>query len=257
MIKRVNFTGRKRIPRDRIQIEVFDGSPRTFHATINLEESSLLPKAAVCLEAMCAGSTVIERFDCGEVGNLRPLRNQALREVEGENVFFTLKVIDRTELIGRLLGIAENIHPERSGKPTISGRRGILPIEPRDLGEEIWRLEFSQIVCLLVNDKIPGLVDRARSDPLFYAVVYPEVVRRVLTEAIKQNVDIDENDDRWPVLWLRFAKHLHPSKADPPRPDDQNDDKEDWIEEVAKAFCDTHTMKAKYLAALANANGGD
>ena len=38
MIKRVNFTGRRRIPRDRIDIEVHDGQPRTFDAKIDLEE---------------------------------------------------------------------------------------------------------------------------------------------------------------------------------------------------------------------------
>lgn len=258
MIKRVNFTGRKRIPRDRVHIEVVDGQPRTFNATFNLDGAALLPHAAVILEAMCAGSPVVERFDCGELGSLQPVRNRALEEIEGENVFFTLKVVDRTQRFGRILGIAENVRPERSGKLTASGRRGILPIEPKDLGEEVWQLEFREHdVFLLVNDKIPGLVDRARMDPLFYATVYPEVVRRVLASAIDENVDIDEDDDRWPVLWQRFGKRLHPEGAPPPNPEDTKEEIVDWVEEVVKAFCQTHSMKAKYLAALSNAIGGD
>lgn len=258
MIKRVNFTGRRRIPRDRVQIEVLDGQPRTFNATIDLDGASLLPHAAVILEAMCAGSTVVERFDCGEVGNLQPICNCALNEIEGENVFFTLKVVDRTERFGRILGIAENIRPERSGKQTASGRRGILPIEPKDLGEEIWQLEFREHdVFLLVNGEIPGLVDRARNDPLFYAAVYPEILRRVLTNAIKEDVEIEEADDRWPILWLRFGRNLHPAKADPPDLGATDEETEDWIEEAVKGFCGTHSMKTKYLAALVRANGGD
>lgn len=257
MIKRVNFTGRRRIPRDRVHIEVFDGKPRRFNATINLTDSELLPHAAVFLEAMCAGSNVVERFVCGEVGDLKPLQNRALEEVEGENVFFTLKVVDRTERFGRILGLAENIRPERAGKQTAAGRRGILPIEPKDLGEELWRLEFrDHDVFLLVNKDIPGLVDRARSDPTFFSLVYPEVVRRVLREAFEQGVEIDEEDDRWPIMWLRFGKGLHPIGEAPPTGREQQDEWDEWIDDVVKSFSELHSMKSKYLAVTANANGG-
>ncbi|MFH1918943.1 MAG: hypothetical protein ABIP48_03510 [Planctomycetota bacterium] len=136
MIKRVNFTGRRRIPRDRIDIEVFDGQPRTFEARVDLEGLSLSPEAAVYLEATCAGSSEIRRFDFGEVGDIRPDPNRELSGIEGENVFFTLKVVDRTERYGRILGIAENVRPERAGKQTAAGRRGILPIEQVDLKQE-------------------------------------------------------------------------------------------------------------------------
>ena len=258
MIKRVNFTGRTRISRDRVRIEVFDGQPRKFNATINLQEINLLPHAAVFLEAMCARSTVIERFECGEVENLRLPQNQPLNVIEGEKVFFTLKVVDRTERFGRILYIAENIRPKDAGKQTAAGRRGILPIEPKDLGEEVWQLEFmEQDVFLLVNKDVPGLVDRARSDPLFYAAVYPEVVRRVLTKAFEENVEIDDEDDRWPVMWLRFGKGLHPGREDPPTGQDREDEWEDWIEDVVKAFCETHAVKSKYLAATLGGNGGE
>jgi len=258
MIKRVNFTGRRRIPRDRIHIEVLDGNPRTFNATINLTETELLPHAAVFLEAMCAGSNTVERFAFGEVGDLKPIQNQALTEIEGENVFFTLKVVDRTERFGRILGLAENVRPERAGKQTAAGRRGILPIEPKDLGEELWRLEFHEHdVFLLVNKAIPGLVDRARSDPKFFSVVYPEVVRRVLRMAFDEGVELDEDDDRWPVMWLRFGKGLHPVSENPPTGRERQDEWEGWIEEVVKAFCELHSMKARYLAVADNSNGNN
>ena len=258
MIKRVNFTGRRRVPRDCVQIEVFDGSPRTFNAMINLEAVSLPPQAAVFLEAMCAGANVVERIACGEVGELKPIIGRALREIEGENVFFTLKIVDRTERFGRILGIAENIRPERAGKQTAAGRRGILPIEPKDLGEELWQLEFGEHdVFLLVHSGIPNLVERARCDPLFYAAVYPEVVRRILTRAFKENVEYDEDDDRWPTMWLRFGKGLHPGREEPPTGEDLEDEQEDWTEDVVKAFCVSHEMKSKYMAAAHREEGAE
>lgn len=258
MIKRVNFTGRRRIPRERVQIEVFDGAPRTFNAVIDLSEIAMPPQAAVFLEAMCAGSNVVERIDCGDVGDLKPLQGRRLETIEGENVFFALKVIDRTERFGRILGVAENIRPERAGKQTAAGRRGILPIEPKDLGEELWRLEFGENdVFLLVNSGVPNLVERARCDPLFYSVVYPEVVRRVLREAFEQNADCDDEEDRWPTMWLRFGKGLHPEREAPPTGEDREDEQGDWIEDVVTEFCKSHEMKSKYLAALMSEAGGD
>lgn len=173
-------------------------------------------------------------------------------------MFFTLKVVDRSERFGRILGLAENVRPQRAGKQTASGRRGILPIEPTELGDELWRLEFkTQDVFLLVNKDIPDIAQRAVGDPLFYAVVYPEVARRVLTKAFAEGADIEEDDDRWPVFWLRFGKNLHPEHGPPPTGHGREDDQQDWIEDVVEAFCQTHGLKAKYLAALAAQNGGE
>lgn len=107
MIKRVNFTGRRRVPRDRVEIKVFEGQPRRFDATINLDGLRFLPNAAVYLEATCAGSSVIRRFSFGEVGAIQPPTERELADVNGENVFFTLKVVDRAERFGRILGLAE------------------------------------------------------------------------------------------------------------------------------------------------------
>ena len=257
MIKRVNFTGRRRIPRDRVKIEVYDGNPRTFDATIDLDGSQLLPHAAVFLEAACAGSTAVQRFDFGEVGDIQDPRKRELSEIEGENVFFSLKVVDRTERFGRILGIAENIRPKKAGKQTASGHRGILPIEQVDLGHELWKLEFREHdVFLLVNRTVPGLIDRARSDPSFYAAIYPEIVRKILARAIDENADADEDDDRWPVMWLRFGKGLHPARLAAPSSEDQDEIRQEWVDEVVSAFCEAHTLREKYISATTNGDGG-
>jgi hypothetical protein len=151
--------------------------------------------------------------------------------------------------------------------PTKSGWRlcsrliagGILPIEPHDLGQEMWRLEFKdQDVVLYVNERIPELKDWARAEPLFYAVVYPEVVRRVLTRAIDENADVEEDDDeRWQVLWQRFGRDLHPTKQKPPGSDDPEEDREEWVDEVVAAFASAHQFKDTYLAAMSQGDGGE
>lgn len=257
-IKRVNFTGRRRVPRNRVQISVYDGEPRTFDASIDLGDLLFLPHAAVFLEATCAGSAVIERFSFGEVGDVRPPSSRRLARLEGENVFFTLKIVDCTERFGRILGIAEHIRPLKAGKQTVTGRRGILPIEPADLGQELWQLDLSgdHDAVLLVNKDARGLLERVRSDPFVYGIIFPEILRRVLVAAVARNVDLDDDDERWPVLWLRFGKDLHPRKETPPKSDDPEGDRDEWIEEVVESFCEKHALKDRFLAA-GGANGGD
>jgi hypothetical protein len=151
--------------------------------------------------------------------------------------------------------MAEHIRPELAGKQTATGRKGILPIDAREMGQELWQLDLDgPDAVLFVNKDVPALKDMARTDPFFYAVVYPQVVRQVLTKAILTGGDIDDvDDDRWQNLWLRFGQGLHSAKQKPPTKDELQDNEygDDWIEDVVEAFCSMHQMKEKFLAVSA------
>jgi hypothetical protein len=195
MIKRVNSTGRRRISREHIGIEVHEGRPRSFDANIDLADFEAPSDAVVVLEATCAGSNTIRRFEWGTVNHLSAPSDRRLRDLNGENVFFSLKVIDRTERFGRILGLAENIRPIKGGPRTATGRRGILPVEQVDLGDELWKLSIrTEGVFLLVNKRVPGLADRVRFDPGLFPLIYPAIVRSVLREAFDELLP-DEDDD--------------------------------------------------------------
>ncbi|WP_161604468.1 hypothetical protein [Roseiconus nitratireducens] len=174
-------------------------------------------------------------------------RQQPLTALEGQNLFFALKVIDRSERVGRLLGIAENIRPESTGDQTLAGRKGILPVERRPLGQQLWRLEYGEHdVFLLVNQDVAGLSESIGSDPLMYAVVYPEVVRQILTQAIQRGGDPDADDDTWSTLWLSFGLRLHPDHINPPSMDEL-DAVNEWIEMVVDAFCNQHSLRDRFV----------
>ncbi len=257
MIKRVNFTGRRRIARDRVAIEIRNGQPRSFDAAIDLSGLAFPAGAVVRLEAMSAGVSVVEPFDCGTVDAVRAMRDQPLSRIEGDNIFFALKVIDRTERIGRLLGIAENIRPEMAEEEKGAKRRGILPIQRADLEQELWRLNWDgHDVCLQVNENVPTLYDQMRYDPTIYGMVYPAVIRQLLLRAIEAGVDLDEDSDRWQVLWLRFGKNLHPERQEPPRAD-AIEDRDEWIDEVVDAFCVGHLLKDSYNLQVMQRIGGE
>lgn len=256
MIKRVNSTGRKRVPRERIMIEVFDGEPRTFDASIDLTDLDAPQDAQVVLEATCAGSNTIPRFDWGTVGNLQPAANRQLAGLSGRNVFFSLKIIDRSEQVGRILGVAEVIRPIKGGEKTATGRKGILPVESTDLGHEPWRLDFrTEDVYLLVNEKIPDLKDRVRCDPQVYALIYPPVIRQILARAIAEPID-DDSSEHWAALWLQFGQTLHSEKAKTPT-EGTDEEREEWISEAVDAFCRNHQLIEKFARRAAESSWED
>lgn len=258
MIKHVNFTGRKRLRQSVAQIVVHDGKPRTFDAKIDLSDTRMPVDAAVFLEAMCAGSTNVERFAFGKVGSIVPPLDRRLTRIDGEHVFFALKVVDQSERFGRLLGIAENIRPHKAGKLTSAGRQGILPIDTAELGQEVWRLDFGEhYVCLHVNAGMPELKERARWDPFFYAVVYPAVIRQVLEKALRMGTEADEADEKWPSAWLRFGRDLHPERAQPPTAESAEEECDEWINDIVGAFCESHHLKDDFARVLSQANGGE
>ena len=257
MIKRVNFTGRRRIPQACVELEVFDGAPRHFTALIDLSQTKLPVAAKIFLEAMSAGSSVVKRFDFGSVGAIAPPSDCTIGEIEGDNVFFAIKVVDETEQIGRILGIAENIRPARSGKQTAAGRQGILPIDERPLGQELWTLDFGEHdVTLIINSEVPHLKDRMRWDATIFPLIYPQLVRMILIEAIEQGDASDEGDDRWPTLWLRFGTSLHPEGQKAPAKADGDEDWREWIDEVVDAFAEANALRDQFTTAgLGDGNG--
>jgi hypothetical protein len=248
MIKRVNSTGRRRINADRVTIQVHEGqSPRTFDATIDFKDFEAPQEADVVLEATCAGSNTIRRYSWGTVGQLSPPDDRALRDLHGENVFFSLKVIDRAERFGRILGLAENIRPLKGGPKAATGRRGILPVEKADLGDELWKLDFRpEDVFLLVNQRIQGLSERVRFDASIYPLIYPAIIREVLRRALDEQTDDEEDTERWPVLWLKFGRRLHPEGLQPPESEEEAE-QEEWIAEVVSAFCREHSLREKFI----------
>lgn len=255
MIKRVNFTGRRRIARSHVSIEVIDGDPRSFDAQIDLSGVDLPEDAAVVLEATCAGSNSILRFEWGIVAALSPPEARTLNDLTGQNVFFSLKVIDRSEKFGRILGLAENIRPMKGGNKTATGRRGILPVEQTDLGEELWRLDFrSEDVFLLVNERIPDLADRVRFDPGVFALIYPGIIREVLMHAFAEDVDPAEDDESWAALWLKFGARLHIDNSPPPL-NEAMEEQNEWISDVVAGFCQDHTLRDKFVQAAGSGTG--
>lgn len=246
MIRHFNYTGRKKIPAAAVTIQV--GPERKVRASWKSPEELGVPASgSVYVEAFTSGSPFVERFAFGTVGTPETPSNAVLPEWMGDSVAYNFKVVDEVGEVGRLIAIAANVSHKGEGDEE-AGQQSILPVNPADLGNQVWRLTFSHgRPWLEVNNRIDGIMETARSDRRFFALVFPAVVREILTRilVVQEFTDPDADRDDWKVQWLRWGVHWHPDHEHPA--EGERDEQEDswlaWIEEVCSAFCDRHDVR--------------
>ena len=231
MIRRLNYTQRKRIQQQRISIELHEtdaDSPLTFSAELNLDGMGLPPDALVVVIAN--RDRVSMRFDWGTVESPSPPRDCRLTEI-ASNPSFRVMVL-APDGSGRLLALADRVKPKRG-----STSSSLLWLQEEDLGKEVWRLDFADgNPTMLVNKNIPGISAAVREDDTFRALVIPEALRAILTRAlIVEEYDIEDDEGSWSE-WIGFIRNFYDEEF--PTTSDDGDDttRAEWIEGAVKAF---------------------
>jgi len=252
---RINSTGRKRIHREHIHIrlnEVGGGQPPTFTADIKLPaELKLDPSAKIYVEPYVKSSYM--RFDFGTVGQLLPPVNCALTEIDaGATVLFRVKVVDETEEVGRILASANGIRPEDDSDG--DDRRPLLPVKSANLGEEIWQLQIDRETgpTLVVNSRVPDLIEFMKLDVYLQGVIYPEVVRRLAREVLQAENEHDDDED-WVQDWrIWFATQLGRDIEEGETGDKEA--LERLAEEIAASFASKNRFASNLIAARQHAS---
>lgn len=259
MIRRLNYTGRKSIPRSRVTIRIvpMPSGERAFTADFDLKGLRFPRDARIYIEAYNADSYM--RFDFGSVGDPVVPRDTRLTEITLRPLAkFRLKVVDETEETGLLRGVADKIIPLRPDED-LEHSQSLLPVDFLDLGERVWRLDLSDWPVLELNNRIDEIAEAARSSGGFLGLLYPEVVRRILHNVvIEQEVTDPKLDDSdWTCLWLRYACSIPGVSAPPTAPPGQQQTEllEEWIEDTVQAFCRTQHARARLEAAVAKELG--
>ena len=246
MIRRFNYTGRRRIRREDVSIRLTGSrSVRGFEGQVLLGEYGLPPDAKVHIEAY--EKTAVMRFRFGTVGSMSPPPEQErkLLDFEGSDAIqFRVKVVDSGPRAGQLLAEAEGIFPvvpeEREEK-----RRPLLPTKYTELGEQVWRVEFPEssqsLPILQINSRVPDMTALVRS-PLFVSFVLPAVLGEILNRIllVENHTELEDNSD-WRSLWLLFGKRL--AGGDPP---EDPEDAPEWVDEAVRAFCERQKAYTRY-----------
>jgi hypothetical protein len=242
MLRKLNFTERTRIPRAACSVELRrepDGI-LAFDPKIDLAGIAAQAEARIYIEAQYRASYM--RFDCGPIGAPAIPQERRLTEIESDRVVrFRVKVVDQSGGAHRIIASSSDmvISCDRGGS---GARLPLLPVNFADLGDQVWRIHFEADQPVLeLNNRIDTIERLARSDPQFFALVYPAAVREVLTHyVVIERREEGDDESEWPAFWIRWARELT-GEAVPPDPDDRSA----WIDDVVVAFCSLHRTAEK------------
>lgn len=247
MNRRFNFTERKRILQEHINIRLNEGKAgeiATFDAEFELSDLELAPDAPVMVEAY--RGPITNRYPWGTVGQPAPPEDRRLTDMQ-DNPLFRVKVV-AADQTGILLAMANRIHPHREERHSSLVRLNMS----NDLGKEVWRLDFGDgNPTLYLNSSIVGISMVARNNREFQSLVFPEVLRTMLTHAIAQDAEPDADDGDWVPL-MTFVRSFH-DEALPPRVvgeevDERSTENMRWINNAVRAFTQKNFPASDFFA---------
>ena len=245
MIRRFNFTERKRIDQQRVAVKIEEkdsGATPAFTAELDLIGLDLPPDADVIVEAYSGRAAV--RFPWGKVGALAPPLDRRLTDMP-VNPSFRVKVV-APDGSGALLAMANRVRPHQE-----EHHGSLVWLKGEDLGKEVWRLQFAGTGAptLLVNENIHGIGQAVLHDSAFRGLVMPEVLRVMLTMAlIVDDYGPDDESGDWSELMM-FVRGFYSDPLDPNRDGDERAARMDWIDAAVAAFARRHFHASDFYAA--------
>ena len=239
MISRINRTERRRILKGDVDLRLREAERSQapiFDLHMRLDGYEFPALARVHVEAWRGNAS--QRWEYGTVGSLTPPSDEQRRlSAVPAGARFRVFVV-ASDGSGRLLGHATNLMPQLP-------LNSLLPLEERDLGAEVWRLEFDDEDAnpvLLVNSAITGISETVRHDTTFRSLVMPEVFRSILTRMVLlDRPDLDDPDHPW-ADWADLARHYLPNVEPVQLPPNERADPgmvsraRAWIDDVVRAM---------------------
>jgi hypothetical protein len=249
MKRRINSTDRKSISRKMISIRLIEpeivNQPRYFTAELGGLAELILPQTAR-VYVYVTGSTSSMRFDFGAVGSIVTPADISLVDLDRDGrILFRIKIVDGSAEIGKILASANALRPIDE-KISENDRRAILPVRLEPLGEAVWELDLASRARpeIVLNNRIPGLMDRIKTDPLLQGAIIPAAVSEILRCVLDpENADVDDDID-WVQDWRRWASDILARPLD-----DESIDPED-VEAMRREIIDAFSRTARFASRI-------
>lgn len=254
MLRKFNYTGRKKIETTRVKIVIHENSGEKYFdlVSLNLEGMELPDSASIYIEPHMNAS--FKRFYFGTVGNRENPEDRSLEGLPFSGIiYFRVKVVDESGIHGRLLASAPKIKTKPLVPGVVSGK-SLLHVDFDDIGPKIWNLSFPDDTgsdyirpTLQVNNKDINNVEDAVGSDTFICLVYPAIVREIAKKVAFFTDDYDEGDDHWKSLWYKYFR----SKLNiPEKPENNEENRENldiWVDDVVNSFCRLNRVKQKFI----------
>lgn len=245
---RSNPTGLKEINRNLVSISVTEvAGRRSFMLDrLDLKETGLAEDLQVVVVAR-AGNTNV-RYGMGTVAGLvhdgKSLdgldRSQPLR----------FRVLLHEKDNPKLRASLENLRPRDD-----SQSESLLPMEPADLGERLWKLVLNENGPVLqFNSMVFPSAAGAENYVPFGVLVLPEALRQVMEWIAKQPGCLDDEDDPWSA-WAGWLDAIGAER--PPADEDDESIKADWCNRVVDRFCGRFGFASRLHAELLKGTGNE
>jgi len=256
MIRKFNYTGRKKIERNNISIRLIkDNSPHPyFDLKISVSADDFPDDSELFVEAYDRSSFM--RFKCGTLKNPVLPEDRHLTAIHSTDaILFRVKVVDPSAHHGRILAVADRLTSIGESQED-SKHISLLPVTYEDLDKEIWKLDFRDTgPVLILNKKIESVnvTEIVKTSDLFFSLVYPSVLREILVRILVIDDAFEEDDpELWQNLWLAFVENLPevPKITDSYEFENFSSNHDFfliWIDDdVIPAFCKKYMIKEKF-----------
>ncbi|HCE45491.1 MAG TPA: hypothetical protein DET40_18275 [Lentisphaeria bacterium] len=246
-----NYTGRRKLNNDTFDLKIQEtlDNPSSIQVKLHKDKiSDISDHSTVWLEAY-RGPRIM-RFGLGQLSKQTCICKFILSDFGPmEPILFRLKIIDEKDELHPIKAWRDKIRPV-SLLESEKRNKCILPVYPCDLKNLAWKIDWSEPTrpVLQVNSRINTVRDVTsivKNDPDFAALVFPEVLRDVLSRLIDQEPEIDEDDEN---EWMIFGERLAGYKfEDSDNVDDTKILRDTWIDDVIQNFGDRINLMPRYI----------
>ncbi len=232
MIRRYNYTGRKKLSEIRINEWAKKGT-KYFEVICDLRNSGFPDDAKIFVEPYFKSSFL--RFDFGTIARFQPPANTDISNLPTtDQLWYRVKIVDENAKHGLILGTAD-IQGIPVDSPH-SGKQSILPVDFTELGNRIWTLEFrSDRPTLAINSLLNefGIREKVKQAD-FFTLVYPEVIKMIALKLTGEAGFYDEDLSGWQAEWMRYFKEVLQQTQMPVQDDEKS--VEEWANDMSEAF---------------------
>jgi len=222
-----NPTGLHEIDRSRVGITVTEFNGRRSMQLTKLELGDLGLRSDLNVIGVARAGKTTCRLDLGTVADWRRTPNLLEGLDRSDSLRFRIVVREKDKPL--LIASAERLRPISA-----QGSESLLPMEPADLGQQLWRLDITDEdgPVLKFNVRVFPSAAGAENYLPFAAMVLPEAMSQVLGWIAKEPEGLNDEGD------LRSAWAPWLDSVGAGRPPTEDDEKEEWRKRAVGKFCD-------------------
>lgn len=254
MKRSFNYTGKHKLEAGEFVVvnTDLDGN-NVAEVSLNLSDStkkflSTVPTAKCILRAKMSNASIMHSEYIGTCSKLIATSNlkviyPSLQNSNSARYMFRFLVVESSGKI--LLEHVPSSSNENNGDAELDG---LLPVRPRDLGQLLWKLEFSadEQPFLLYNKKLFELKNSLGRDPKVFAMLIPEILQQIIRWYLFSDDDEIIGNKHY-QNWKSFCEQLQGEKIDIP---EEYFEREQWLEGLISQFCQIHKFTDLYTQSI-------